>query len=242
MRLLNSEQLAQSPVVANCRMNRERQASGDNSYERELNLNPISFLLDRTRPEAQVRWLDLCCGSGNALIQAAQYLTDVDAGIGFHLIGVDLGGRFLEVPHDLATVDLVEASLETFTPDGPFDLITCVHGLHYVGDKLEVIRKYAARLKSDGVFVANLDVRDIFDAEGQRLDTEVRSWFFENKLDYDSTVRVLRCDGPREVKCRFEFAGANDQYGKNYTGQETVSSYYRRFEPPHPMQPKRRGR
>lgn len=44
MRLLSSEQLAQSPVVANCRMNRERQAYGDNSYEREPVLNPVSFL------------------------------------------------------------------------------------------------------------------------------------------------------------------------------------------------------
>ena len=37
MQLLKNEHLEQSTVVANCRMNRERQALGDNSYEREVN-------------------------------------------------------------------------------------------------------------------------------------------------------------------------------------------------------------
>lgn len=207
-------------------MNRERQAAGDNSYELELDMNPISFLLDRAQPEAQVRWLDLCCGSGNALIQTARALTDANQDIDACLLGVDLGGRFLDVPPELAAVELVEGSLETFQLKGSFDLITCVHGLHYVGDKLGIICRYLPHVKDGGVFVANLDVRDIFDAENRWLDDDIHAWMRQNKLQYDPSTRLLRCEGPREMVRPFEYLGANDRYGKNYTGQETVSSYY----------------
>jgi hypothetical protein len=37
-----------------------------------------------------------------------------------------------------------------------FDLITCVHGLHYVCDKLGLIARAASWLVEDGRFVANL--------------------------------------------------------------------------------------
>jgi hypothetical protein len=80
-RLLDDAALAASDVVANAAMNRSRQLAGVNSYTRELGFNPVEHLTTRVaqpRPEAgdgaTVGWLDLCCGTGQALIQAADQL------------------------------------------------------------------------------------------------------------------------------------------------------------------------
>lgn len=71
MTLLDDEALWRSSVVANCAMNRER---GLASYARELGM--------RIRLEPGQVWVDLCCGSGKALAEAAR----PDA----RIIGVDL--------------------------------------------------------------------------------------------------------------------------------------------------------
>ena len=41
MKLLDDDQLEQSGIVANCRMNRERSLTGSNGYARELGFDPI---------------------------------------------------------------------------------------------------------------------------------------------------------------------------------------------------------
>src|SRR5262245_9238757 len=74
MTLLRNEGLQPSSVVANCRMNREREIAGSNGYDRELRLHPVEFLRERAQRTDAARWLDLCCGSGRALIQAAEML------------------------------------------------------------------------------------------------------------------------------------------------------------------------
>jgi hypothetical protein len=43
-RLLSDAALAESAVVANCAMNRERGLAGVNSYARELGFNPVDVL------------------------------------------------------------------------------------------------------------------------------------------------------------------------------------------------------
>ena len=53
----------------------------------------------------------------------------------------------------LECLRLVEASLSAWRPDRSFDLITCVHGLHYVGDKLGLVARAASWLAEDGLFV-----------------------------------------------------------------------------------------
>jgi hypothetical protein len=65
-----------SAVVASCAMNRERQLAGVNSYTRELGFDPLQVVTaqiggGRVRG-GTAAWLDLCCGSGRALIQAAR--------------------------------------------------------------------------------------------------------------------------------------------------------------------------
>lgn len=70
--LYNDDQkLEKSPVVANCCMNRERGLSGSNGYDAEIGGQPLKFLRDKVATNGMARWLDLCCGTGKALIQAA---------------------------------------------------------------------------------------------------------------------------------------------------------------------------
>ena len=50
MRLLGDDELERSAVVANCRMNRERDLTGSNGYAREVGFDPLDFLKGRVAP------------------------------------------------------------------------------------------------------------------------------------------------------------------------------------------------
>jgi len=145
--LLDDARLEASSVVANNAMNRTRQLAGVNSYAKELGFNPV----DRLPPGGA--WLDLCCGSGRALLDARSVLPP-----SVTLVGVDLVDYF-DPPRP--GVDLVCASVATWTPDRSFDLVTCVHGLHYVGDKLGLLARAASWLTADGLLVADLDLANV---------------------------------------------------------------------------------
>jgi len=111
--------LEQSSVVANNAMNRERGLEGVNSYARELGFHPLKALAPGQG------WLDLCCGSGRALIEASRKGT-------YDLVGVDLVDYFdVDNFGSGGGATLITASLATWLPGRSFDLITCVHGLHY---------------------------------------------------------------------------------------------------------------
>ena len=88
-KLLNKKELEWSPVVANNSMNRERKAIGINSYQQDININPINFILSRS-DQKDIRWLDLCCGRGNALIQAEKILNVKGLIQKIDLEGIDL--------------------------------------------------------------------------------------------------------------------------------------------------------
>lgn len=137
MKLLGDNDLEESGVVANCRMNRERSLTGTNGYERELRFHPLFFLKDLATTTGSVKWLDLCCGSGAALSEAAKIVEAEDLPI--EIVGVDLVRLFVCSKTEHPCLRLVEASLTDWQPDGQFNLITCVHGLHYIGDKLGLI-------------------------------------------------------------------------------------------------------
>src|SRR5690348_6241789 len=122
MRLLNLQELESSSVVANCAMNRERRLLGSNSYERELDINILSFLRQRLMT-APVSWVDICCGTGRALIEAAaELLRDGEMGR-FHIEGIDLAGLFDSNPFDGA-LTFREQGLESWEPAGdPYTLV-----------------------------------------------------------------------------------------------------------------------
>ena len=43
MKLVEDKELENSPIVANCRMNRERNLHGTNGYDRDLRFDPVSY-------------------------------------------------------------------------------------------------------------------------------------------------------------------------------------------------------
>ena len=175
MTLLGDDDLERSAVVANCRMNRERNLTGSNGYTKEVGFHPLDFLKGRVAPGRPAAWLDLCCGSGKALIEAARIVHDQGPGAEIEIVGVDLVGMFHRPDPGLSRLRLVEASLRTWHPDRPFDLITCVHGLHYVGDKLGLIAHAASWLAEEGSFVASLDLHNLKLADGREAGRKVTS-------------------------------------------------------------------
>ena len=218
------EQLEASAVVANCRMNRERELTGSNGYARDLRLDPLAFLRERLRPGRVLRWLDLCCGTARALFQAADVLRREGFADAVEVVGVDLVGMFLDTPRP--PLRLVVASVRAFEPDGPCDLITCVHGLHYVGDKLRLIERAASWLAEDGLFAANLDRDDVRDEQGRPFARRLGAMLRAAGAEHDPRRRLLTVRGRREVRLPLEYLGADDTGGPNYTGQPSVRSWY----------------
>ncbi|MEU5878261.1 class I SAM-dependent methyltransferase [Spirillospora sp. NPDC047279] len=202
--LLDDDALERSSVVANSAMNRDRALAG---YDRELGLDIVAA--------APARWLDLCCGSGRALLEAAPLLPRT------RIVGVDLVDHFVTAarpPH----LSLVTASLTTWTPDAPFDLITCVHGLHYIGDKLALLTRAASWLTETGTFAAS------FHAGGVKAPGRFGTVLREQGFEYDTRRRRVSLAGRRDVAFPYRYLGADDRSGPNYTGQPAVTSHYAR--------------
>ncbi|MEV4003062.1 methyltransferase domain-containing protein [Actinomadura sp. NPDC049753] len=224
-RLLDDGELARSSVVANCTMNRERSLSGSNGYGRELGVDVLAEISARAGASRPMRWLDLCCGSGRAPAEAAVLLTDRGMTGRVEITGLDLVDHFVPGPGP-AMLRLVSGSVTEWVPDCRFDLITCVHGLHYVGDKLGVLRRAASWLTDHGRFVANFDARSVRREDGapagRRLTARLRAQGFV----YDSVRRRISRHGYGQVRFPYRYLGADDQAGPNYTGQAAVDSFY----------------
>jgi SAM-dependent methyltransferase len=229
-RLLDDEALHASAVVANNAMNRERQLAGVNSYTRELGFNPLDQLTARLGRHGQdtvsIGWLDLCCGTGRALLQAAEYLAAAGVSDRVTLVGVDLVDFFDPTPPSGPAPQLVCASIMDWQPTRRYDLITCVHGLHYVGYKLRMLARAASWLTDTGRFVADLDPASVRLAHGQpagqRLITALRHAGFS----YDPRRHRITRTGPGDIELPYRYLGADDQAGPNYTGQPAVNSIY----------------
>ncbi|HEX8005464.1 MAG TPA: class I SAM-dependent methyltransferase [Trebonia sp.] len=229
-RLLDDEALEVSAVVANCAMNRERQLAGVNSYARELGFNPLDVIVAQIRGTAAstgtAGWLDLCCGSGQALIQAAGQLHAAGLAGRVTVTGVDLVDAFGPVPAPVPDLELVCAPVTAWQPTRSFDLITCVHGLHYIGDKLAVLARAASWLTSHGRLIADLDLSAIDLGDGpaaaRRLAARLRAAGFA----YSSRRHQITCTGRRDVRLPYSYLGADDRAGPGYTGQPAVRSHY----------------
>jgi SAM-dependent methyltransferase len=222
MKLKTDRELAASPVVANCRMNRERRLTGGNSYSRDLGINPVDFLLTRLDDQATVRWLDLCCGRGKALIEAAEQLAGRQDRV--EIVGLDLAGLFDSSAE--GNVRFIEGAIEGWQPARELDLITCVHGLHYVGDKLGTIARAVAWLTRDGLFVGHLDLSNLRHKSVRSFGRRVARHLRDAGLDYDTRRRLVRCSGRREFEVPWQYLGADDAAGPNFTGQPAVNSWY----------------
>ena len=100
----SNDTLERSHVVANCRMNRERNLNGSNGYSKEIGFNPVDFVRERITPGRKAAWIDLCCGTGKALLQAAQIIHDYGLAEKIEIVGVDLAGMFHVPYQDQASI------------------------------------------------------------------------------------------------------------------------------------------
>ncbi|WP_431683720.1 class I SAM-dependent methyltransferase [Kitasatospora sp. KL5] len=220
-KLISDRELTGSPVVANNTMNRERGLSGINSYARELGFDPAVRL---AAAGADAAWLDLCSGEGRALVEAARALPAAA-----EFTGVDLVGP-LATPSDLAALPalrLVTAALADWEPRRRYHLITCVHGLHYLGDQLAAITRAASWLTPDGLFAAHLDPDSLRRADGSAAARPVLAALRAAGFSYRARRHLLTLGGGREVRLPFDYLGADPAAGPNWTGQPAVASYYR---------------
>nr|SCN11973.1 ubiquinone biosynthesis methyltransferase UbiE [Kitasatospora aburaviensis] len=221
-RLIGDGELTSSDVVANNTMNRERGLGGVNSYTRELGFDPAGWLGGRSGAPG---WLDLCSGEGRALAEAALRLPAASV-----LTGVDLVGPLAArpaLPPGAARLELVTAAEADWVPERAYDLITCVHGLHYLGDQLGVIARAAGRLVPDGRFAAHFDPDSVRRADGSSAARPVLAALRAAGFEYRARRHLLVLDGARALRLPFAYLGADPAAGPNYTGQPAVASYYR---------------
>ena len=205
-------------------MNRERDLSGTNGYDVEIGFQPLRFLGDKVTTNGNARWLDLCCGTGKALVQAATIIER--DGLPIEIVGVDVVGMF--AAHSSRQLNLIEASLSTWSPEGAFDLITCIHGLHYIGDKLGLIARACSWLNHEGRFVANLDSGNLLLNPGGSPSRVFAKELRHAGVEYLPSKRLIRSEGQRRRSLPFAYVGADDEAGPNYTKQPVVNSFYER--------------
>ncbi|MVU78015.1 methyltransferase domain-containing protein [Nocardia sp. ET3-3] len=195
-------------------MNRDRRLP---AYRRELGFDPVDWLLTRPGPQ---RWLDIGCGSAHALFEAAPALSGKA-----RIVGLDLVGYFGGSPGD--DVELVTGSVLTWQPDEPVDLITSVHALHYVGDKLAALARMSSWLTADGRLAANFDASALRAADGSPLGRRLTSALRHNGFEYNPRTHRIARTGNALPHWDFRYAGADAHVGPNYTGQDAVASHYR---------------
>jgi SAM-dependent methyltransferase len=232
--LLTIREVEASSVVANNRMNRERMLLGVNSYQNELGrvgspgtTDLVGFLTALATRLDGIEWIDCCCGEGNALIQAGTALVNSPPATSFRFEGIDLVGMFSEVPASIQDrVCLRAGSVTEWNPVHCYDLITCIHGVHYLGDKLGFIRKAIGCLKPSGRLIMSMDPDNLRDEKGASLSAWWRAECRRNGWKYQPRRHLLRVDGFKTWSAAWQFLGSDDQAGPNYTGQAAVDSYY----------------
>jgi SAM-dependent methyltransferase len=207
MRTLDEAELEATGVVANCRMNRGRRLR---DYSREVGFDIVAL--------GPARWLDVGCGEGRALAEAAAVLPASD------LVGMDLVDAFASPG---PRTRFLVGPLREVEPGGRFDLITAVHALHYVGDKLGALERLRGWLAPGGLLVAHLDLAHILVDERPSPRTVLR-WLRARGYAWDPHNHRIRSVPPRSLPDPpWRFLGAREG-GPNYTGQPAVASLYAR--------------
>jgi len=223
MKLLQENELIWSSVVVNNRMNRERNAIGINSYHKEFKIDIYNYL--NTIKNEEVAWLDLCCGNGNAIIQIAEKLSNDKFNKKIKLKGIDLIETFNEKHKQFNFTEFEVNSLLNMNSTEKFDLITCFHGLSYIGDKLKVITLINDKLTEKGFFIGNLDMANL-QCKDLSIKESVKILFKDKGISYNTKTRIIQFHKIKQLHFNCNYLGADDKFGPNYSGQDSVKSYY----------------
>lgn len=131
-------------------MNRFRRLRGPNSYTTELGIDPLSCL-----PQGGA-WLDVGCGNGFAVREAAKLRPDIK------IVALDLEPGFV-APATPPNALFMQADASALPLTGRhFDLVTAVHVLHFIDDKLAATLRWAELCRPGGKLLANLDPGDVW--------------------------------------------------------------------------------
>ena len=221
MKTLSHAELLASDVVANATMNRGRGLSGVNSYARELRFDVGDFLRERVQARGRALWYDACCGQGRALAEAGEHFAATHWGRRVQIVGVDLIGDFAPAGTNL---HLAAGDVGAWTLDGKADLITCVHGLHYLGDKLGFLEYAYAQLAPGGLLLAHLDTANLrLPCAWAQTVRRLRAQGVALTLK-DHRLRLERTDAALTFGLTHEGATVSAQ--ANYTGIIVVDSWY----------------
>jgi hypothetical protein len=106
----------------------------------------------------------------------------------------------------------------------------CVHGLHYVGDKLGLIQNAVSWLKDDGAFLANFDPDNMKFPNGANAGNKIIRDLRRIGLEYHARKHLIVCEGRKNFTLNYRYLGADDAAGPNYTGQAIVNSHYDHLE------------
>jgi SAM-dependent methyltransferase len=223
--MLTDPQLLASDIVANRTMNRGRVLSGVNSYERELGFDPIDWLLTRRRAHGHAVWVDACCGEGLALLHAATRLRDLGVSEEITLIGVDLLGAF--PAHDFPNLTFVETDVTKYAPPANTDLVTCIHGLHYLGDKLGFLENAYAALGDGGMFCGQLDAENVRSHDPELAWPAMLRRAKRGGIDAALRKHVLKIvKSGAAMQFGLQYAGAMVSEKPNYSGITVIDSWY----------------
>ncbi|HYZ86206.1 MAG TPA: methyltransferase domain-containing protein [Bryobacteraceae bacterium] len=150
---------------------------------------------------------------------------------------LDFLKKRLETQHHAAWLDLccgagralIPASVERWETTERFDLVTCVHGLHYIGDKLGLLQRASGWLKDGGLLIAHLDYRNLRIKDRTNSAAQMGKDLRRAGFRYTSGRHLLTC-GSQTARhlLPYRYLGADDHAGPNYTGQPAVDSYYER--------------
>jgi trans-aconitate methyltransferase len=132
---------------------------------------------------------------------------------------------FDAVPGSVPGLELECAPVAAWEPGRSFDLITCVHGLHYIGDKLALLTRAAGWLTPAGRLAAHLDLSAVR-VGGPTATRRLRSRLRAAGFAYNPRRHQVTCTGRRDVRLPYAYLGADDRAGPGYTGQPAVTSYY----------------
>lgn len=197
-----------------------------NSYEKEFKFRLEDFLADKIKELGLCAWLDLCCGEGRALLQACEYFSRSGLQEKIKLTGIDLLEVIQPADEKKPFLSFEAASVVTWQPKMKYDLITCSHGLHYLGDKLKVIAMATACLNDSGLFVAHLDLQNVL-IDGLPSAPLMKHLLKKYEIEYNTRSKIIKRQGPVNIDFKLEYLGADDNAGPNYTGQPAVTSHYR---------------